>query len=375
MIRDNWGGSEELWASLAEFALEEKHTVLHLSYESRSVHPKMQSLINKGLISFTRPSYREISPKRLIQLAGKSVNFIRKKINRSFEKIFEHKPDVIIYNGTCYSICEERELIKQLEKTNIPFYIIGHFNDERGRSGLTEYNANLVNKAYNRCKKVMFISQRSWQNAKRQLINDVENSLVVRNPVNLSSTAMILYPNNSSIQFAMVGNLRVIHKGQDIVLEILSSQEWKKRDWHLNIYGSGEDGEYLKELVRHYQLNERVTFHGKVNDIRGVWEKNHILLMPSHMEGMPLAIVEAMICGRPCVATDVGGTAEWIEESISGFIAEAPAVASFGKAMERAWSCLDRWEEMGRNAHLKAMKLYDPEPGKTLLKLITESIS
>jgi glycosyltransferase involved in cell wall biosynthesis len=171
----------------------------------------------------------------------------------------------------------------------------------------------------------------------------------------------------------MVGNLRVVHKGQDIVLEILSSHEWKKRNWHLNIYGNGEDEKYLKDLVKYYQLNERVTFHGKVNDIRAVWENNHILLMPSHMEGMPLAVVEAMLCGRPCVATDVGGISEWIEEDKSGFIAEAPTIASFGNAMEKAWSRLSEWETMGRNAHERAMQLYDPNPGKTLLKLITES--
>jgi glycosyltransferase involved in cell wall biosynthesis len=74
------------------------------------------------------------------------------------------------------------------------------------------------------------------------------------------------------------------------------------------------------------------------------------------------------------VGTDVGGIAEWIEEGKSGFIAEAPTVASFGKAMERAWEHLNEWEVMGRNAHERAMQLYDPQPGKTLLKLITESI-
>jgi glycosyltransferase involved in cell wall biosynthesis len=93
------------------------------------------------------------------------------------------------------------------------------------------------------------------------------------------------------------------------------------------------------------------------------------------MEGMPLAVVEAMLCGRPCIGTDIGGITEWIEEDESGFIAEASTVTSFSKAMEKAWSKLNEWERIGRNAHERAMQLYDPEPGKTLLKLLTELIS
>ena len=90
------------------------------------------------------------------------------------------------------------------------------------------------------------------------------------------------------------------------------------------------------------------------------------------MEGMPLAVVEAMICGRPCVGTDVGGIAEWIEEGRSGFIAEAQPFTSFGNSIERAWLQLNNWQQIGINAHERAMSLYDPEPGKTLLRLITQ---
>ena len=220
--------------------------------------------------------------------------------------------------------------------------------------------------------KVFFISSRSLENAKRQLAAGLANALVIRNPVNISSTAIIPFPASDTVQMAMVGNLVTVHKGQDIALEVLSQPQWKARNWHLNIYGSGPDESYLRQLVTRFQLENNVTFHGKVSDIRAVWERNQVLLMPSHMEGMPLAVVEAMICGRPCVGTDVGGIAEWIEEGRSGFIAEAPTVHSFGNSIERAWLQLNNWQQIGINAHERAMSLYDPEPGKTLLRLITQ---
>ena len=86
--------------------------------------------------------------------------------------------------------------------------------------------------------KVFFISSRSLENAKRQLAAGLANALVIRNPVNISSTAIIL-PASDTVQMAMVGNLVTVHKGQDIVLEVLSQPQWKARNWHLNIYGSG----------------------------------------------------------------------------------------------------------------------------------------
>ena len=53
---------------------------------------------------------------------------------------------------------------------------------------------------------------------------------------------------------------------------------------------------------------------------------------------MPLALVEAMLCGRTAVVTDVGGNAEWIEDGETGFVAEAATAKSFGAALkERGW--------------------------------------
>jgi glycosyltransferase involved in cell wall biosynthesis len=170
---------------------------------------------------------------------------------------------------------------------------------------------------------------------------------------------------------ALVGNLMTVHKGQDILLSVLNEAKWKARNWRLNIYGDGPDRAYLEQLTRYYQLQDSVTFHGRIPDIRDLWTRNHLLVMPSHMEGMPLAIVEAMLCGRPCVATDVGGVKEWIKEGFSGYVAEAATLRSFDEALERAWADRERWETVGRNGRESALAKYDPDAGRTLLNEIS----
>jgi hypothetical protein len=62
---------------------------------------------------------------------------------------------------------------------------------------------------------------------------------------------------------------------------------------------------------------------------------------------------------------------EWIEEGKSGHIAELPSEDSFENALEKTWHHADDWEKMGEYAHQRAAELFDPEPGATLLELIT----
>jgi glycosyltransferase involved in cell wall biosynthesis len=370
MIRVPWGGSEELWAAMANDALKQGHKVIHLSYDCKTVHPKMQALIDKGVVSYTRPTYMPLFKNSILETAHRAFFFLQKRMNNAVGRIIKLNPDIILYNGTCYSIAGEKQLLRNLPKSKGHFFILGHFNNEHG-GDLPPRSVENIQKAYAKSKKVFFITARSINNAKRHLAVNIPNALVVGNPVNIDSTELIPFPKNDITQFAMVGNLMVIHKGQDIGLEVLASEKWKLRHWHLNIYGSGDDEAHLKKLVNFYGLANRVTFHGRVDNIREVWRVNQLLLMPSHMEGMPLAVVEAMICGRPVVVTDVGGHREWVEEGLQGFIAEASTVSSFGKALERAWAAKENWPTIGKNAHEKANTLYDPNPGKTLLRLLT----
>ena len=88
-----------------------------------------------------------------------------------------------------------------------------------------------------------------------------------------------------------------------------------------------------------------------------------------------MTLMEAMLCGRPAIVTDVGGNAEWIKEGHNGFIAPAATPLSFGDAMERAWAAKERGRELGNRAHDDAMLLFDPHAGQTILKLLIDIAS
>jgi glycosyltransferase involved in cell wall biosynthesis len=83
--------------------------------------------------------------------------------------------------------------------------------------------------------------------------------------------------------------------------------------------------------------------------------------MPSRIEGLPLAVVEAMLCGRPVVATDVAG-AELVEDGITGFLAEAPSAGCVGNALERFWARKEEATEIGATAAERIRQLVPPNP-------------
>lgn len=368
VIRDPWGGSEEIWYDMAKVALGKQYTVMHLAYEHPDMHFKKLELISKGLISYERPGYIRPKSNSISFFFQLVINFMRKKIKNPFNFLLKHKPDIVIYNGSCFSIAKEKQLLNIISQISTRFYIIAHLVNERVRE-FSENDCSLIKKAYELANKKFFVANRLKEVTERQISSSIKNSYVIKNPINIEDLSPLPYP-SGVIQFALVGNIITAHKGQDIVIDCLSTDKWQSREWHLNIYGSGFDEDYLKKLIDFKGLSKRVTLHGRVKDIRKVWIINHILLMPSHMEGMPLAVVEAMICARACITTDVGGILEWIDHDVNGFVADAATVNSYGKVLEYTWTKKNQWEVMGKAAHEKAISIYDPTPGESLLKLV-----
>jgi len=78
--------------------------------------------------------------------------------------------------------------------------------------------------------------------------------------------------------------------------------------------------------------------------------RGEVLVLPSRTEGLPLALIEAMMCGRFGIVTNEGGTSEVVEEGRTGFIANAAKVDELDHAMERAWAVRKEWESIGKAA-------------------------
>jgi L-malate glycosyltransferase len=109
------------------------------------------------------------------------------------------------------------------------------------------------------------------------------------------------------------------------------------------IVGEGREKERLVELRDRLALGDRVRLVGYWPDLAEALAAIDVFVLPSLMEGHPLAVLEAMATARPIVATAVGGNAEAIEDGVNGLLvppadpeALAAAILSLLRDPERA---------------------------------------
>lgn len=352
-----WGGSEELWVQMAREQLTSGHQVHCSVFNWGKLPPKITQLQGHGATIHKRNrfQYPELYKKPWGKFIEKTVALTQLK-----KTVKKSKPNRIIISmgGFCdLEVDVYRNFLLQLQ---IPYEIIIHVNPENYY--LQNSKIKEIVEACQKADKVWFVSQRLMEIAIRQTGYFFPNGDIIKNPVNMSETGVLPWPPDETLQMACVGRLQASVKGHPLLFQTLAKPEWRERKWHLNIFGTGPDEEYYKYLVRSFGISEKVTFHGFTNDIRkDIWTNNHILVMPSYYEGLPIALVEAMLCGRTAVVTNVGGNAEVLKDNETGFIADGVHLSSFSHAMERAWERKEEWKEMGEKSYAEATKYISKE--------------
>ena len=162
---------------------------------------------------------------------------------------------------------------------------------------------------------------------------------------------------------AVVGRVHFQSKGQDLIIDVLRRPQWKDRNLKVVFYGHDQGNmAQLKGLVEMYGLEDKVEFGGYLSEVEEIWRQNHALLLPSRYEGAPLVVIEAMLCNRVSITTNIGRNVELIDDNETGFIAEGATINLVDDALERAWQKRDQWKEMGKIAGQHIRERYPEDP-------------
>jgi len=124
----------------------------------------------------------------------------------------------------------------------------------------------------------------------------------------------------------------------------------------------------VRSLIRINGIEDSILFLGFRDDVPQLLAAIDIFVLPSYREGMPISIIEAMMSGKPVIATDIRGCREEVVHGETGLLVKPKNVESLVEALEKLISNPELAKRMGENARKRALSLYDEK--MTLLRQI-----
>ena len=122
----------------------------------------------------------------------------------------------------------------------------------------------------------------------------------------------------------------------------------------LRFLGDGPLRGDLEVEARSLGMTDRVEFSGSVTDVTPHLAWAHVLILTSHSEGLPGAILEAGAAGVPAIAVDVGGVREAVEDQVGGFVS-MPEDEALIEALKTLDADRERLAQMGKAAREHVM--------------------
>jgi glycosyltransferase involved in cell wall biosynthesis len=354
---DAFAGSELLWSQTA-LRLAESGRAVSVNVPAWPELPeRMAQLARRPEVVFRQSPNHAPVWRRLVAKAAPA--FVPAYFARYRERFLRQtRPDlVVISQGGC---ADGADWMESCVRLGIGFVAIVH-----GVWDPLWPSQTLADKAaacYPYAKAVFFVCEHNRLTAERQLGVTLPNARIVRNPFNASYDVPPGWPEEDGIlRLACVGRLGAENKGQDLLVEVMASPKWAARPLLVTLVGKGHHRPLLERLIA-MRGCRNVQFAGYTNDLESIWRQHHALVMPSRYEGLPVVLVEAMLCHRTAIVTDVGGNTELIEDGATGFVAPAPTLHFVEEAMERAWVRRQEWRRMGELAGQRVRALVPRDP-------------
>jgi glycosyltransferase involved in cell wall biosynthesis len=139
--------------------------------------------------------------------------------------------------------------------------------------------------------------------------------------------------------------------------------------FELHVAGGGAHIERLRARVRDEGLEGRVILHGWVGDDArlALYTSADIFVLPSHAEGMPNSMIEAMSLGVPVVVTPVGSVPDVLRDGDNGLLVPVRDVHALRAALARLLMDPELRQRIGAAGHRTAAEVFSLERGATAL--------
>jgi glycosyltransferase involved in cell wall biosynthesis len=165
-------------------------------------------------------------------------------------------------------------------------------------------------------------------------------------------------------------------KRYDLLIEAFAPVAAAHPDWHLRIYGKGEEQARLRRLIDRLGLGNNAFLMGAAAPMEGEWVKGSIGATAANFEPFGMTIVEAMRCGLPVVSTDCPhGPREIIQDGVDGRLVPVGDREALSAALLDLVRDDERRRRMGRSAIENARRFAPVPVVERAERLIDEALA
>ncbi|HNY31721.1 MAG TPA: glycosyltransferase [Fibrobacteria bacterium] len=160
-----------------------------------------------------------------------------------------------------------------------------------------------------------------------------------------------------------VGSLTT-RKGQEILVEAMARLPVTARPWKVAIFGAAYGGPQdnlavVKDAIVRHGLGERIAIHPPREDVPALLSAFDIFCMPSRVEGLSLASVEAQLCRSLSVFSDIGPFREVVTDGWNGFLFRSEDPDSLAEVLCKVMGDLESLDHIRENARADALARFD----------------
>ena len=169
-------------------------------------------------------------------------------------------------------------------------------------------------------------------------------------------------PLSDRVTFGFAARMEEL-KGPMVLMEAFAIAHEQCDNLALNIAGDGSQRQKIAARAKALNVASRYRYHGVYThpeECRAFMESLDVFVMPSFSEGTPNSVVEAMACGKPIIASDVGGIPDMIG-SDAGILVSPGDVSALAEAMKLLASDPELRQRMGRAAQKRYADYFSPK--------------
>ena len=191
----------------------------------------------------------------------------------------------------------------------------------------------LIRFCYRRGAKFIVLNDSWVESYAKALRLDKSRFLSLSNPVILPETVPD-HPVGDYIQFLFSGRLETL-KGVDELLPAFAELKGRTEQRVRLVLAGDGDLERYREMAAALGIEGDVEFAGWVGpeELERLQAESHVYVLPSHTEGLPMGMLEAMVRELPVIVTSVGGIPDFIQDGVNGLLVEPKDIDALADAL------------------------------------------